>query len=65
MAWLATLAVSRLPQIILQEGFWIDSSWIHWLWTGTLIALLGLSFVWTAVSTLRGYFISAECRASL
>jgi len=57
MAWLATLAVSRLPQIILQEGFGIDACWIHWLWTGTLIALLGLSFVWTAVSTLRGYFI--------
>lgn len=57
MAWLATLAVSRLPQIILQEGFGIDASWIHWLWIGTPIALLGLSFLWTSVSTLRGYFI--------
>jgi membrane protease YdiL (CAAX protease family) len=57
LAWLTTLLVSRLPQIILQEGFGVDASWIPWLWTGTGLILLAFGFAWPAATPLRGYFL--------
>jgi membrane protease YdiL (CAAX protease family) len=57
VAWLTTLLVSRLPQIILQEGFGIDASWIPWLWVGAGLLFVALSFAWAPAAPLRDYFL--------
>ncbi|NWG08628.1 MAG: CPBP family intramembrane metalloprotease [Chloroflexi bacterium] len=57
-AWLGTLLLSRLPQIILSElGVAPFSEWSMWWWIVVGIALVALTFVWSAVRPLRGYFL--------
>jgi hypothetical protein len=56
-AWLGTLLLSRLPQIILSElGVITASDWSLWWWIITGAALFALTYIWTPVRPLRGYF---------
>jgi membrane protease YdiL (CAAX protease family) len=57
-AWLGMLLLSRLPQIILSElGVVPFSEWSLWWWIITGAVLVTLTFVWSAVRPLRGYFL--------
>lgn len=58
MAWLGTLLLSRLPQIVLRELLGIDpSAWIIWLWLGIGVTLVAFTFLWSTIKPLRGYFL--------
>ncbi len=58
IAWLGTLLLSRLPQIVLREFLAIDpSAWIIWLWIFVGAALVAFTFFWTTIKPLRGYFL--------
>lgn len=58
-AWLGTLLLSRLPQIILGElGIITPSTWSVWWWIIMGIALFALTYVWAAVRPLRVYFLA-------
>ncbi len=57
-AWIGTLLLSRLPQIILSElGIITSSDWklLWWIIIGTV--LFALTYVWQSVKPLRGYFL--------
>jgi membrane protease YdiL (CAAX protease family) len=54
-AWLATLLISRLPEVALREVAGVETPWIHWLWIGLAAALVGLCTVWMPLRALRGY----------
>jgi len=57
-AWLGTLLLSLLPQIILSElGVITPSAWSLWWWIIIGAALVALTYVWPAVRPLRGYFL--------
>jgi membrane protease YdiL (CAAX protease family) len=57
-AWLGTLLLSRLPQILLSElGVITHSNWSLWWWVMMGTALFALTYVWAAVRSLRGYFL--------
>ena len=57
-AWLATLLLSRLPQIILSElGVITPSDWSLWWWIIIGALLFALTYIWAAVRPLRGYFL--------
>lgn len=57
-AWLGTLLLSRLPQIILSElGFITSSDWSLWWWIMMGTALFALTYAWAAARPLRGYFL--------
>jgi len=57
-AWLGTLLLSRLPQIILNEmGVVASSDWSLWWWIAIGAALVALTYMWEAVKPLRGYFL--------
>ena len=57
-AWLGTLLLSRLPQIILGElGIIAFADWSLWWWIGIGMALFALTFIWSAIKPLRGYFL--------
>jgi membrane protease YdiL (CAAX protease family) len=57
-AWLGTLLLSRLPQIILSElGVISPSAWSVWWWIIMGTALFALTYVWALMSPLRGYFL--------
>lgn len=57
-AWLGTLLLSRLPQIILSElGVITPSSWSLWWWVIMGVGLLVLAYAWKAIRPLRGYFL--------
>jgi membrane protease YdiL (CAAX protease family) len=56
-AWLGTLLLSRLPQILLSEfGLITPADWSLWWWIITGAALFSLTYIWTPVRPLRGYF---------
>ncbi|HQU36823.1 MAG TPA: hypothetical protein PLR65_09570, partial [Anaerolineales bacterium] len=56
--WLGTLLLSRFPQIILSEmGIVASSDWNLWWWIIAGAALIALTYLWTAVSPLRSYFL--------
>jgi len=58
VAWLGTLVLSRLPQILLRELLGIDPSvWIIWLWLGIGVTLVAFTFLWSTIKPLRGYFL--------
>jgi len=58
VAWLGTLVLSRLPQIVLRKFLAIDpSAWIIWLWIFVGAALVAFTFFWTTIKPLRGYFL--------
>jgi membrane protease YdiL (CAAX protease family) len=57
-AWLGTLLLSRLPQILLSElGLSTPTDWSIWWWIILGAALIVLTYVWAAVKSLRGYFL--------
>jgi membrane protease YdiL (CAAX protease family) len=57
-AWLGTLLLSRLPQILLIEfGVISPTAWSLWWWMVMGTALFALTHVWAAVRPLRGYFL--------
>lgn len=57
-AWLGTLLLSRLPQIILSElGLIASTDWSLWWWVGMGAALFALTYAWQALRPLRGYFL--------
>jgi membrane protease YdiL (CAAX protease family) len=57
-AWMGTLLLSRLPQIILSElGVIAPSDWSLWWWILTGAGLIALTYVWTALRPLRGFFL--------
>jgi len=57
-AWLGTLLLSRLPQIILSElGVITPTAWSPWWWIIIGAALVALTYVWPVVRPLRGYFL--------
>ena len=57
-AWFGTLLLSRLPQILFGElGIISPSNWSLWWWIGIGGALFGLTFVWSVMRPLRGYFL--------
>jgi membrane protease YdiL (CAAX protease family) len=58
IAWLGTLFLSRLPQILLREFLAIDpSAWIIWLWVSAGAVLIALTFFWPITKPLRRYFL--------
>lgn len=57
-AWLGTLLLSRLPQIILSElGVITASAWSNWWWIIIGAALFALTYIWPALRPLRLYFL--------
>jgi membrane protease YdiL (CAAX protease family) len=57
-AWLGTLLLSRLPQILLSElGLITPSDWSLWWWASMGAALFALTYAWQAIRPLRGYFL--------
>ena len=57
-AWLGTLLLSRLPQIVLSElGVISHSSWNLWWWVLIGAALFVLTYVRPSMKPLRGYFL--------
>jgi CAAX protease family protein len=58
IAWLGTLLLSRLPQILFREFLGIDPvAWIIWLWIFVGAALIALTFFWSLIQPLRHYFL--------
>lgn len=55
-AWLGTLLLSRLPEIVLREGLGLDASWIPLVWSLTAAVLLLATFLFRTLVSLRGYF---------
>jgi membrane protease YdiL (CAAX protease family) len=57
-AWLGTLLLSRLPQIVLSElGVIAPSDWSLWWWILIGAALFAFPYVWQPIRRLRGYFL--------
>jgi membrane protease YdiL (CAAX protease family) len=57
-AWLATLLLSQLPQIVLSElGVIAPSEWNLWWWIIIGAAFFALTYAWQAIRPLRGYFL--------
>lgn len=57
-AWMGTLLLSRLPQIILGElGIITPSTWSVWWWIIMGAALFALTYIWPALRPLRLYFL--------
>lgn len=57
-AWLGTLLLSRLPQIILGElGIISPFDWDVWWWIIIGVVLIALTYAWADVRPLRGYFL--------
>lgn len=56
VAWMGTLLLSRLPEIVLREGLGIDAAWMPagWLVTGALLVFI--SWQVNGLRVLRGYF---------
>ena len=49
-AWLGTLLLSRLPQIVLSElGVMNPSDWSLWWWIMMGTALFAITYVWAAL----------------
>jgi hypothetical protein len=56
LAWVATLALSRLVQIVLVEAVGIDTPPMLWIWLALAALLLVAAGIWEAARPLRGYF---------
>lgn len=57
-AWLGTLLLSRLPQIILSElGIVASTDWSLWWWVIIGAALFALTYMWDGIRPLRSYFL--------
>ncbi|MEZ4869440.1 MAG: CPBP family intramembrane glutamic endopeptidase [Caldilineaceae bacterium] len=55
-AWVAMLLMSRLPQIVLNEFFAIETSFV-WIWLGVALLLLAATYLWSTLKPLRGYLL--------
>lgn len=56
-AWLGMLLMSRLPQIIAQIVLGVEPGDAYlWYWLATGLVLIGLSYIWSTIRPLRGYF---------
>lgn len=64
-AWSGTLLMSRLPQIVLREGFDIEADWVSAVWVGVGVTL----WLWGArlavLRPLRPYFLVMTFLAAL
>lgn len=57
-AWLGTLLLSRLPQVVLSElGVIAPADWNTWWWILIGALLFALTFIWPVIRSLRGYFM--------
>lgn len=56
IAWLATLALSALPEVALAEWLGIDDPPGGWIRLAVAVALIGAAAFWPAARALRGYF---------
>jgi hypothetical protein len=56
-AWVATLLLSRLPEMILREVFKIDTPWIGAYLVNLAVILVVVSSIWTRLRPLRSYFV--------
>ena len=57
VAWVITLLISTLPTIFWRETTGQAPSWLIWAQLVLLAGMVGLTFVWKAISGLRLYFI--------
>ena len=57
IAWLATLALSALPEVALVEWLGLDSPPGGLIRLAVAIALVGAAALWPAARALRGYFV--------
>jgi hypothetical protein len=58
VAWVSTLLLSRLPQILWREFLGINpAAWMIWFWIFAGAALIALTFFWSLVNPLRLYFL--------
>lgn len=55
-AWLGTLLLSRLPEIVIREGLGVDATWMPIGWVLTAAALVLVSWRLSGLRALRGYF---------
>jgi hypothetical protein len=58
MAWIATLAISTLPNIILREIFGARTDWVPTAKFVVIATFLLLSLVWRGARPLRAYFLT-------
>jgi membrane protease YdiL (CAAX protease family) len=56
LAWVGTLALSRLVQIVLVEAMGSDTPPMLWIWLALAAVLLVVAGTWEAARPLRGYF---------
>ncbi|MDO9086473.1 MAG: CPBP family intramembrane metalloprotease [Anaerolineaceae bacterium] len=56
-AWVIMLLVSILPNIIFQEIFSLNSTWLIWVKVGLLVIFTVVSVIWKPIRPLRNYFI--------
>jgi len=64
-AWFGTLLMSRLPEIVLREGFGIEADWISAAWIGVGITLWLLGAQMAVLRPLRSYFLVMTFVATL
>lgn len=57
VAWVGTLALSRLLHIILVDVLGIDASLMTWIWLVLAMLLVSVAWIWAPARPLRGYFI--------
>ena len=57
VAWVATLLLSRLPEIVLREGIGIEAPWINLAWIAIAVALVALGSVAPVVRPFRAYLV--------
>jgi hypothetical protein len=57
IAWVTMLLVSILPNIIFQEVFSLNTSWLIWFKIGLLFVFTLVSLIWQPIRPLRNYFI--------
>lgn len=57
LAWATMLLVSILPNIIFQEIFSLNTTWLIWVKVGLLVIFTVVSVIWQPIRPLRNYFI--------
>jgi uncharacterized protein len=65
IAWIATLLVSALPDIICYEIAGVAPLWLLWAKLALLAVLIALTWLWEAIRALRPYFIILLALATL
>jgi membrane protease YdiL (CAAX protease family) len=57
VAWVGTLALSSLLEVVLVEAMGIDAPPMLWIWLVLAALLVGLAAIWEPARPLRGYFV--------